>query len=214
MVRFLFLLGLIPVVIGVAFRQWFGERVLKRLPRNSTQLTAEEFLNRLTSQAKLAMTVSSAKRTRVTEKEFILSTQVAEAKKVISLAEVGLLFGLALLGQRQPELLRWRAWALKFSWAFPAYLLLVVIFSVAVGSFVRWALPAVSLGVGIGTVVAFLVVWVEWQAAGLASEFLRARAIVAREDDRRAISLAMKALAASKAVPGVLRFLFPSSKDD
>ena len=133
---------------------------------------------------------------------------------MISLAEVGLLFGLALLGQRQPELLRWRAWALKFSWAFPAYLLLVVIFSVAVGSFVRWALPAVSLGVGIGTVVAFLVVWVEWQAAGLASEFLRARAIVAREDDRRAISLAMKALAASKAVPGVLRFLFPSSKDD
>ena len=193
-------------------RKWFGERVLRRLPTNLTQLSAEEFLSELKDGAKLSMDVKSAKRTKLTENEMILSREIAEERGVVPLAEAGLLFGLALLGRSQPELLKWREWALKFSWAFPAFLILVVIFAAVVGSFVRWALPAVSLAIGAGTFVGFLAAWVEWQAAGLTGKFLKKRAIISREDDRIAVSKAMRALAARRCVPGMLQLLFPESK--
>ena len=212
MVKTLFLLGLIPVVVGIAMRKWFGERVLKKLPKNATQLSAAEFLHELKDGAKLAMEVKAAKRTKLTENEMVLARETAEERGVIPLAEAGLLFGLALLGRSQPELLRWREWALKFSWAFPAFLILIVIFASIVGNFVRWALPAVSLGIGIGSLVGFLAAWVEWQAAALTGKFLKKRAIIAREDDRVAISQAMRALAARRCVPGMLQILFPESK--
>ena len=208
MVKTLFLLGLLPVIVGIAIRKWFGERVLKKLPAGATQLNAEEFLVALKESAQLTLEVKTAKRTRLTDEEMLLSRELAEEKGVEPLAEAGLLFGLALLGRSQPELVKWRDWALKFSWAFPAFTILVVIFAAVVGSFVRWALPAVSLAIGGGTLVSFLAAWVEWQAAGLTGQFLKQRAIIAREDDRIAISQAMRALAARRCVPGMLQLFF------
>ncbi|MDQ8192413.1 hypothetical protein [Roseibacillus persicicus] len=201
-----------PIIIGIAMRKWFGERVFKKLPAHPTQLSAEEFLESLKESAKLAMEVKTSKRTRLTDSELVLARELAGEKGIQPLAEAGLLFGLALLGRSQPELLKWREWALKFSWAFPAFSILVVIFAAVVGSFVRWALPAVSLAIGGGTLVSFLAAWVEWQAAGLTGKFLKKRAIIAREDDRIAISQAMRALAARRCVPGMLQLLFPESK--
>lgn len=212
MVKALFLLGLVPVIVGIAMRKWFGERVLRKIPEHPAQLNAIEFLGELNRSAHLNREVTSAKRTQLTADELILSREIAEQKGVIPLAEAGLLFGLALLGRSQPELLKWRNWALKFSWAFPAFLILVVIFAAIVGSFVRWALPAVSLAIGGGTLVSFLAAWIEWQAARLAGQFLKQKAVIAREDDRIAISQAMRALAAKRCVPGMLQMLFPESK--
>lgn len=212
MSKTLFVLGLIPVILGIALRKWFGERALKRLPTTRTQLNAKDLLSRLSEQSNLTLEIKVAKRTKLTEKELILSRETAEQKDIIPLAEAGLLFGLALLGRAQPELLKWREWALKFSWAFPAFLILIVIFAVFVGSFLRWALPVVSLAIGGGTIVSFLAAWIEWQAAGLAGKCLKERAIIAREDDRIAISRAMRALAARRCVPGMLQMLFPDFK--
>ena len=212
MIKSLILLGLIPVLLGIGLRKWFGERVLKRLPVNSTRLTSVEFLERLRKEAKLAMEVKQGRRSRLTADTMILSREMAAKDTVIPLAEAGLMFGLALLGRTQPELLRWRQWALKFSWAFPAFLILVAIFAAVVGSFVPWILPAISLGLGIGTLVSFLVAWIEWQAAGLTAKFLKNRGIVPRDDDRLAIFKAMKALAARRCVPGMLQMIFPENK--
>lgn len=211
-IKSLILLGLIPVLLGVGLRKWFGERVLKRLPLNSTRLTSVEFLERLRKEAKLAMEVKQGRRSRLTADTMILSREMAAKDTVIPLAEAGLMFGLALLGRTQPELLRWRQWALKFSWAFPAFLILVAIFAAVVGSFVPWILPAISLGLGIGTLVSFLVAWIEWQAAGLTAKFLKNRGVVPRDDDRLAIFKAMKALAARRCVPGMLQMIFPENK--
>ena len=211
MVKTLFLIGLLPVIVGITLRKWFGERVLQRLPTQATKLNAEQFLGELKNGAKLAMEVKSAKRTRLTEEEMVLSRQVSGEHGAQPLAEAGLLFGLALLGRTQPELLRWREWAIKFSWAFPAFTILVVIFSAVVGRFGQWNFMVMSLAIGGGTLVSFLAAWVEWQAAGLAGKFLKQRAIIAREDDRIAISKAMRALAARRCVPGMLQMFFPES---
>ena len=158
------------------------------------------------------MEVKQGRRSRLTADTMILSREMAAKDTVIPLAEAGLMFGLALLGRTQPELLRWRQWALKFSWAFPAFLILVAIFAAVVGSFVPWILPAISLGLGIGTLVSFLVAWIEWQAAGLTAKFLKNRGVVPRDDDRLAIFKAMKALAARRCVPGMLQMIFPENK--
>lgn len=208
----LFLLGLVPVIVGIAMRKWYGERVLRRMPGHATQLSAGEFLAELVERAKLAMEVQTAKRGKLTEEKVILSRGVADEKGVIPLAEAGLLFGLALLGRTQPELLKWHRWARKFSWAFPAFSILVVIFAVVTGTFVRWALPVISLSLGVGTVVSFLAAWVEWQAAGMTGKFLKNHAVVAREDDRIAIAKAMRALSARRCIPGMLQMIFPEPK--
>ena len=98
MIKSLILLGLIPVLLGIGLRKWFGERVLKRLPVNSTRLTSVEFLERLRKEAKLAMEVKQGRRSRLTADTMILSREMAAKDTVIPLAEAGLMFGLALLG--------------------------------------------------------------------------------------------------------------------
>lgn len=209
MVRNLILLGLLPVVIGIAMRKWFGERVLHPYLAGVTQLSGRSFIARLSAGAGWDVEVAEGKRSRLSaEGDLTLSRELAEEHGLIPLAEAGLLFGLALLGRSQPELLKWRAWALKFSWAFPAFTLLVVIFAALVGNF-RWALPIAALGMGAGTCVGFLAAWVEWQAAGLTGKLLKERAIIAREDDRIAIAKSMRGLAARRCVPGMLKVLFP-----
>lgn len=211
MARTLILLGLLPVIIGIAMRKWFGERVLQPHLTGVTQLSGRAFVERLAAGSQWNVEISEGKRSRVSEDgEFTLSRELAEERDLISLAETGLLFGLALLGRSQPELLKWRAWSLKFSWAFPAFTILVVIFAALAGNF-RWGLPIAFIGMGVGTSVGFLAAWVEWQAAGLTGRLLAERAIITREDDRIAIAKSMRALAARRCVPGMLQVFFPEA---
>ena len=57
------------MIIGIAMRKWYGERVLKKLPAKATKLNAEEFLKALNEGAEMEMEVKTAKRTRLTDEE-------------------------------------------------------------------------------------------------------------------------------------------------
>ena len=206
--RIVIIIGILPVILGIVIRKFFGERILRPYRDLSTSLTCRAFVDKLAAGAQWGIVVEEGNRTKLEEERLVLSRSLVEERDVISLSQVGLLFGLSLLGRRQPELLRWRAWALKFSWAFPSFTLLVVIFAVLVGHG-KLAVPAAFFGLGVGSAVGFIAAWVEWQAAGLTSKLLMERAIIAREDDRIAITKSMRALASRRCVPGMLQFLFP-----
>jgi hypothetical protein len=213
--RILFLLGLLPVILGIAARKWFGERVLASVGKEegeSCQLNGEAFLTKLGEVAQIPSYSCEGNWNKATVEKVLLSQELGSRSDRLALAETGLLVGLNLLAQRQPELLKWRYSALKFSWAFPAFTLLVVIFAALAGSFVRWLLPVASLALALGTMAGWLAVWIDWQASTLTAGILEKRAIIAREDDRRAIERAMRGLAARRFVPGLLSVLFPSRK--
>ena len=193
-------------------RKWFGERVLSPYLSGVTNVSGQALVERLAAGTNWAIEVEEGKRTKIEENgNLVLARELGERHDLISVSEAGLLFGLALLGRTQPELLRWRNWALKFSWAFPAFTLLIVIFASLAGNAGR-ALPFAFLGLGIGSVVGFLAAWVEWQAAGITGRLLKDRAVLSREDDRIAVAKSMRGLAARRCVPGMLQMLFPEAR--
>ena len=64
--------------------------------------------------------------------KLVLSRRLVGAKNVLALGEVALLCGHALVATSNPDLLKWRQWAVKFSFAFPIFTLVVLIFAVVV----------------------------------------------------------------------------------
>ena len=68
------------MIAGIVMRKWFGERVLKKLPTHVTQQNAEQFLEALAVGSKLEMEVKTAKRTRLTEGEMVLASDLAQEK--------------------------------------------------------------------------------------------------------------------------------------
>lgn len=210
--RLLFLLGIIPVILGIGARKWFGDRRLREHRDVRCQLSAETFARKLCEQANLPEPNCTGRRSRAGKNEVVIAKELGSQDDRIALAETGLLVGLALLARRQPELLAWRDSSLRFAWAFPAFTLLVVVFAALAGSLVRWALPISAWALAFGTLSGWLAVWIDWQAASLTSALLQKRAIIAREDDRIAIEKSMKAVAAKRFVPGLLGALFSDEK--
>lgn len=211
MARFLLLLGILPVILGIIARKWFGERRLREHRDVRCQLDAGALAQKLCKHTKLPEPNDSGRRSRTVGEEVSLAKGLSAQNGRVALAETGLLVGLALLARRQPELVAWRESSLKFSWAFPAFSLLVVIFAVLAGSLTRWALPISVWALALGTISGWLAVWVDWQAASLTAKVLESQAIIAREDDRIAIERSMKALSAKHFVPGLMGALFADS---
>lgn len=212
MAKFLFLLGVIPILLGIAGRKWMGDRRLRKHLGVRCQLDGETFARKLCEQANLPAPVLTGRRKKADPQEVVLTEELSHQSDRVSLAKIGIQVGHALLAKRQPELITWRDSALRFAWAFPAFVFLVLIFAALTGSFLRWALPIGAGALALGTISGWLAVWIDWQAASLTAALLERRAIVAREDDRIAISQAMRALGAMNLVPGLLGALFPSEK--
>ncbi|MDP0489955.1 MAG: hypothetical protein Q7Q71_02750 [Verrucomicrobiota bacterium JB023] len=209
--KLLIVLGLLPVVVGVLTRNWLGRRFFNALGEVKVGSSASTLAKRLTKGAALKLRVDEGKRFQLAESQLLLPVDAGPSREVRDVAEACLLAGLAMLARRQPQLPEWRQRALKFSWAFPAFTLLVVIFAFVVAKLpLMPAIAIVVLSIGLGTSAGLVAGWVEWQAAGMVGKLTEARAIFTREDDRQLILKAMKALAAEKALPGFLSKFFRS----
>ena len=83
--------------------------------------------------------------------KLVLSRRLVGAKNVLALGEVALLCGHALVATSNPDLLKWRQWAGKFSFAVPIFTLVVLIFAAVVAKIpagLGLALAAAALGAG------------------------------------------------------------------
>ena len=139
-----------------------------------------------------------------------LSKSLAEARDVIGLAEVALMCGEALVAWREPDLMKWRQWALRFGWAFPAFTTLVMVFAVVVGKLpAMWAITiaVAALGLASGMLIATLAV--ERQAAGLAARLVDEAGALPRMADGELVGRACKALAYRRVIPGSIEWLMP-----
>jgi len=203
---------LIPTVFAIVVRKFFCDRGLRVAGDGETSRTGRELAERLLARAGLAEKVEILEKRRAEVKvepaRLILTKRLAEAKNVIALGEVALLCGHALVAVKNPELLKWRQWAVKFSWAFPVFTLVVLVFAVVVAKLpVVWGIAAAIGALGLGSGISLASVQIESQAAKMMASIVDESRIFPRLRESESVALACKALAFRQVVPGAIEWL-------
>lgn len=211
MARLILLVSLIPVVISIVIRKFFCDRGVRTAGDAETSRTGRELAALLLEKAGIADKVELSEKRKAEVKtepaRLILSKHLAEARNVLALGEVALLCGHAVVAVRNPELLKWRQWAVKFSWAFPVFTVVVVVFAVVVAKLWGWALAIVMAALGLGSVMTLASLQIEIQAAQLMAALIDESRVFPRLRESEKVALACKALAYRQAVPGALEWL-------
>ena len=137
MTKLILLISLLPIILSVVVRKFFCDRGVRSAGNAETSRTGRELAELLLSKAGISGEVEVVEKRRTEVKvgepvKLVLTKRLAGAKNVVALGEVALLCGHALVATSNPDLLKWRQWAVKFSFAFPIFTLVVLIFAVVV----------------------------------------------------------------------------------
>ncbi len=213
MAKLVLIVSLIPIILSVVVRKFFCDRGARLAGDDETSRTGRELADLLLVKAGITKQVEVVEKrkgeVRVGEPvKLVLSKRLSEASNVLALGEVALLCGHALVAARNPDLLKWRQWAVKFSFAFPIFTLVVLIFAVVVAKLsttLGLALAAAALGVG--SLMSLLSLQVEVQAAQVMAGIIDDSRIFSRLRESEAVARACKALAYRQAVPGAIEIL-------
>ena len=213
MARLILIVSLIPIILSVVVRKLFCDRGMRMAGNAETSRSGRELADLLLAKAGVAKKVEVVEKRKAEVKvgepvKLILSKRLAEARNVVALGEVALLCGHCLVAIRNPDLLKWRQWAVKFSFAFPIFTLVVLIFAVVVAKLsttLGLALAAAALGAG--SLMSLLSLQVEVQGAKIMATIIDESRIFARLRESEAVALACKSLAYRQAVPGAIEIL-------
>ncbi len=169
---------------------------------------AEHLLQKAGLNGKVELQEKRRTEVKVEPARLILNKRMMEARNVIALGEVALLCGHALVAVKNPDLLKWRQWAVKFSWAFPAFTLVVLAFAMVVAKMPPgWGIAAAVAALGLGSALSLASLQIEIQAANMMATIIDESRIFPRLRESEAVALACKALAFRQAVPGAIEWL-------
>jgi hypothetical protein len=206
------LISLVPTILAIVVRKFFCDRGVRLAGDAATSRTGRELAALLLAKAGLSEKVEVVEKRRAEVKiapaKLILSKRLAEGKNVIALGEVALLCGHALMAVKNPDLLKWRQWAVNFSFAFPIFTLLVLVFAIVAAKLsvtLGLAIAAAALAVASGMSLAS--VQVEVQGAKMMATIIDESRIFPRLKESEAVAMACKALAYRQAVPGAIEWL-------
>jgi Zn-dependent membrane protease YugP len=216
--QLIMVVSLVPIVISIAARKFFCDRGVRSAGDGETSRTGRELAERLLGKAGLADKVEIVEKRKAGVKvgpvKLMLTKHLLEAKNVIALGEVALLCGHALVAVRNPDLLKWRQWAVKFSWAFPVFTLVVLVFAVVVAKTpVGWGIAVAVAALGVGSGLSLASLPVELQAAKLMAMLIDESHAFPRLREGEQVALACQALAYRRAVPGALEWLMGSDME-
>ncbi len=145
---------------------------------------------------------------KIAPAKLILSKRLAEGKNVIALGEVALLCGHALMAVKNPDLMKWRQWAVNFSFAFPIFTLVVLIFAIVAAKLsVTLGLAIAAAALALGSGMSLASVQVEVQGAKMMATIIDQSRIFPRLKESEAVAMACKALAYRQVVPGAIEWL-------
>lgn len=206
------LFSLVPTILAIVVRKFFCDRGVRLAGQREASLTGRQFAERLLEKAGLRGKVEVVEKRRAEVKveppRLVLSKRLADSCQVVSLGEVALLCGHALVAVRNPDLLKWRQWAVKFSWAFPVFTLVVLVFAVVVAKLPpAWGIAGAAAALGLGSGLSLASLQVEVQAARMMATLVDESRILPRLQESEAVALACKALAFRQAVPGAIEWL-------
>lgn len=210
--RLIFLVSLLPSVVVVVMRKFLCDRVLRQSVGHMATRNGRELAERILRKAGLEGEVEVVQKRRpgvvVQPPRLQLSPALMEARDVVSLGEVAEWTGLAIVAVQQPDLLRWRQWALRFGWAFPTFTLVVVVFAVAVAKVtVGIAGIIVLAALGLASGLSLASVMVESEAAKLAERLVDESHALPRMADGEEVGRCCRAMAFRHVVPGAIEWL-------
>lgn len=209
--KFVLLLGLIPLVLSFLARKFLSEGPLKREGNDEVCLSGRELVDKILKK-------SGAGQVQVIEKKrpflvvgpdkMYLSPDLGGSRRARDVAEAGLLAGLLLMARKQSSVVRWRTWAAKFSAAFPAFTIIVMAFALIIGRLGgSWVVAIISASFGLATVLLWLTLPVERAAAGIAADLVEETTIVPRRADGESLAAIVRALGWRRIVPGAVAWL-------
>ncbi|NNC90032.1 MAG: hypothetical protein HKN82_16365 [Akkermansiaceae bacterium] len=215
--KLVLLVSLLPTVVAVIFRKGLCDRVLVKSRAGVTNQTGRELAKSVLRRAKAEEEVSIVEKRRagvsLQPAELRLSKDLAEGRGVLALGEVALMCGESIVAARQPDLLKWRQWAVRFGWAFPAFTMVVVVFAIVVGKVpAMWGISIVVAALGIASGILLASLTVMREAAGMAARVVEDSAALPRGADREEVAQVCRALAYRRVVPGAIDWLMGSPR--
>lgn len=213
MARLVLIVSLLPIILSVVVRKFFCDRGMRLAGNAETSRTGRELADLLLAKAGLSKQVEVVEKRKAEVKvsepvKLILSKRLAEGRNVVAVGEVALMCGHALVAARNPDLLKWRQWAVKFSFAFPIFTMVVLIFAVVVAKLPpTMGLSLAAAALGAGSLMSLLSLQVEVQGAQVMAGLIDDPRVFPRLRESEAVARACKALAYRQAVPGAIEIL-------
>ena len=211
--KILLLVSLLPTVVAVLVRKWLCDRVVRRYEGHRTNRSGRELAEGLLKAAGQGATISLAEKRKagvvVDPPQLVLSSELAEARDVVSLGKVAALTGQALVAADQPQLMRWRQWVLRFSWAFPVFTAVVLVFAVVVAKLAApWAIVILLGALGLASALSLASVMIEVEGAKLVQDLMERSRVLPRRDEEEEVGLCCRAMAYRQVVPGAVEWMF------
>jgi len=209
--KFILLAGLIPVILSFLARKFFYERVVKREGGAEVSLSGQELAEKILKKGKAESVIVTVKKlsfVKLGPSHLVLSPEQATSKKGESVAEAALLAGMVLMARQQDKVVGWRTWALKFSWAMPAFTTVVMAFAMVVGKLgASWCLGVIAAVLGLCTVLLWLTLPVEKAAAKTVAGMLEETALIPRRNEAERLANLVKAMPWRRMIPGAIAWI-------
>lgn len=211
-IKFLLMLGLIPLVGSFLVRKFFSDRVIKS-EEGSEEVTysGKEMVERILKLGKAADVDIQVKKRPFLPlgPDFVvIAPKMAESKEVRDVAGAALLAGMVLMARQQSQVVAWRSWAVKFGYAMPGFAIVVMVFAMVIGRLApSMSIAIVSACLGISTILLWSTLTVEKAAAKVVSDYLEETPLVPRRNEGELIAKYLKAHSWKRIVPGAVAFL-------
>ncbi|MFT6498353.1 MAG: hypothetical protein ACJAT6_000481 [Akkermansiaceae bacterium] len=209
--KFLLLLGLLPVLGSFLVRKFMSSGILRREGDVEVSLSGQELVERVLKKGKAeSVNLQVKKRPFMVlgPERLVLPPRLAESKLARDVAEAGLLAGLVLMARRQEKVVGWRTWAVKFGSAMPAFTTIVMFFAIAVRAITPgMAIGIVAASLGLATIFLWLTLPVERAAASAVSEMLEETPLVLRKSEGEKLANLVRASVWRKIVPGAVAWI-------
>lgn len=209
--KFFLLSGLVPVLISFVARKILSDGVLRKQGAGEVSLTGLELVERILKKAGtngVELVVKKRPFLVVGPTRLVLPPRLAGSRRARDVAEAGLLAGMVLMARRQAKVVQWRAWAVKFSSAFPAFTLIVMAFALVIGRLgASWVMGITSASLGLTTILLWLTLPVERAAAGVVAEMVEESAVVSRRSEGETLGHLLRALGWRRIIPGAIAWI-------
>lgn len=209
--KFLLLIGLIPVFVSFFARKVLSDRVLRQSEGDEVSLCGRELVDRILKETGTnGVEVVEKKRPFmvVGPQQVVLSPSLSASRRARDVAEAGLLAGMVLMARKQDSVVRWRVWAAKFGAAFPAFTMIVMAFALVIGRLgAGWGVGIVAASLGVTTILLWLTLPVERTAAGVVAVLLEESAVVSRRSEGEKLATLVKALGWRRIIPGAISWI-------
>lgn len=209
--KFLLLLGLLPVIGSFLARKFMSSGVLRKEGDVEVSISGQELVEKVLKKGKAeSVNLQVKKRPFLVlgPERLVLSPGLAASRKARDVAEAGLLAGLVLMARQQEKVVGWRTWAVKFGSAGPAFTAIAMTFGGILGRPpMGWAIGIVAAMLGLATIFLWLTLPVERAAGSVVSEMLEETPIVSRRSEGERLGKLVRASVWRRIVPGAVAWI-------